>query len=176
MTAVTRVFVALGANLGDPVLQVIDAVEALRQLPEFDVVACSGLYTSSPMGPQDQPDYVNAVCELGCAASLQPLEVLEQLQAVENAAGRQRDADGVNANGHWGPRLLDLDLLLFGQQQISTERLSVPHPGMLERPFVLVPLLEIEPHIEVPGKGYAKDYRDSLASCQLQRIPQSRLL
>lgn len=175
MIGLTRAFIAIGANLGDPVSQVLQAVDALQQLPDIDVAACSALYTSSPMGPQDQPDYVNAVCKLDCASNLAALDLLDLLQAVESAAGRQRDADGVNANGRWGPRLLDLDLLLFGQQQIDSVRLTVPHPGLLERPFVLVPLLEIDPQIEVPGKGRGSDYLQQLPGYELQRLPDSHI-
>lgn len=166
-----RVFVALGANLDDPAQQVSDAFEALQELSGIEVVARSGLYTSTPMGPQDQPDFVNAVCELRCGDTIDALALLDQLQALEAAGGRQRDEQGVNANGHWGPRTLDLDLILFGQQQINEPRLVVPHPGLLERSFVLVPLLEIAPEITVPGKGPAIDYLDTLPAYNLQRLP-----
>lgn len=166
-----RVFVALGANLDDPAQQVRNAFESLQQLCGVELVARSGLYASSPMGPQNQPDFVNAVCELSCSASIDGIALLDQLQALETASGRQRDEQGVNANGRWGPRALDLDLLLFGQQLINKARLTVPHPGLLERCFVLVPLLAIAPDITVPGKGPARDYVDALPDYDLQLLP-----
>ncbi len=172
--AATPVYIAIGANLGNPVQQVMAAVDAMELLPGITVTGCSSLYVSPPMGPQDQPDYTNAVCKLDCSG-MEPLELLDHLQAVESEAGRQRDADGVNAHGRWGPRQLDLDMLLFGQQQVSTARLSVPHPGILERPFVLLPLLEVEPDIQIPGRGYARDYLGMLPAHQLQRVPESAL-
>ena len=167
-----QVFVALGANLGDPAVQIGAAFNGLQQLPRAEVVNRSALYRSAPMGPQDQPDYVNAVCELCCDSNLDPLDLLDQMQALEAASGRERDSQGANKSGHWGPRMLDLDLLLFGQQQISSTRLTVPHPGILERNFVLVPLLEIAPKISIPGKGPAADFLKAQQGPGLQRLPE----
>jgi 2-amino-4-hydroxy-6-hydroxymethyldihydropteridine diphosphokinase len=135
------VYVALGANLGDAQAAVRQAMEALDQLPRSRVTQRSSLYRSAPVtrdttGATPGPDYINAVVALDTA--LAPLDLLDQLQALEQAAGRQRPY--VDA-----PRTLDLDLLLYGDERIDSPRLSVPHPRMRERAFVLVPLSEIAP-------------------------------
>lgn len=166
------VYVALGANLGEPALQVSRAMQQLEQLGDFTLTACSSLYASSPMGPREQPDYVNAVC---CARTrLAPLELLDQLQSLEKESGRIRaQPSDKTGETRWGPRPLDLDLLLYGQQVINVTRLTVPHPGMLQRSFVLVPLLEIAPDLEIPEKGAARDYLSSVEHFDLKRLPDS---
>lgn len=145
MSEVTAARVALGSNLGDPVEQVIAGFEALSALPETRLTARSTLYGSRPMGPADQPDYVNAVGRLD--TTLGAHELLDALQAIENRAGRERSGP------RWGPRTLDLDLLLYGDWQCEDERLTLPHPGIARRPFVLVPLAEIDAALEIPGLG-----------------------
>ncbi|RZQ55261.1 2-amino-4-hydroxy-6-hydroxymethyldihydropteridine diphosphokinase [Pseudidiomarina tainanensis] len=135
-------YIALGANLGDPVQTLKDAILHLSGLPQLQFLRSSSLYSSTPMGPSDQPDYVNAVC---CTETdLAPLELLDLLQTVENQFGRQRIR-------HWGPRTLDLDLLLYDDQVINEPRLCVPHPGMTERDFVLIPLAELAPELNLPN-------------------------
>jgi 2-amino-4-hydroxy-6-hydroxymethyldihydropteridine diphosphokinase len=138
------VFVGLGSNLDDPAGQLQRAIYELAEVPATHLVRCSGFYRSVPMGPQDQPQYINAVVKL--ETSLSPSALLEQLQLIENAHGRKRTL-------RWGARTLDLDLLLYGQQTIDTERLQVPHPGITERNFVLYPLQELVPDLDIPGKG-----------------------
>lgn len=138
------VWIGLGSNLADPVAQLRRAFEALAAIPHTRLVARSALYRNPPMGPQDQPDYVNAVAQL--ATGLEPLALLDALQAIENAHGRRRER-------RWGPRTLDLDLLLWGERVIDHPRLTVPHPGLPERPFVLYPLAEIAPELHIPGHG-----------------------
>ena len=142
----TSAFIGLGSNLDDPEQQVRRACGALGSLPESACISCSSLYRSRPLGPQDQPDFINAVAEL--QTELEPERLLSELQQIETSQGRVR-------SGHrWGPRPLDLDLLLFGEQQIRTARLTVPHPGLTEREFVLYPLLEIAgPGLDIPGHG-----------------------
>jgi 2-amino-4-hydroxy-6-hydroxymethyldihydropteridine pyrophosphokinase len=135
-------YIALGANLGDPVQTLKDAILHLSGLSQLQFLRSSSLYTSTPMGPSDQPDYVNAVCR--AETDLAPLELLDLLQAVENQFGRQRIK-------HWGPRTLDLDLLLYDDQVINEPRLCVPHPGMTERDFVLIPLAELAPELNLPN-------------------------
>ncbi len=135
-------YLGLGSNLADPPAQLRRALAALARLPDSRLQAVSGLYRSPPMGPPDQPDYVNAVARLD--TRLSPLALLDRLQAIERAQGRVR---GI----HWGPRTLDLDLLLHGRARMRTERLVLPHPGLHERPFVLVPLAEIAPRLVLPG-------------------------
>lgn len=137
-----EVFVAIGSNLGNPVAQARQAVAALDRLPESALQQVSQLYGSRPMGPADQPDYVNAVVRLH--TRLSPLALLDQLQKIEREQGRVRKDE------RWGPRTLDLDLLLYGEQVIQHERLIVPHYGMKEREFVLLPLAEIAPALVLP--------------------------
>ena len=147
-------FVALGANLGDPRAQIERAVAALSQLPNSRLIACSPLYGSIPMGPSDQPDYVNGVAWL--ETDLTAHELLDQTQRIELEHGRVRKAE------RWGPRTLDLDLLLFGNQQVADSRLTVPHYGMKERAFVLVPLFDLAPDLQLPCGSWL---RDLVASC-----------
>lgn len=145
MSTAATAWVALGSNLDQPVEQVIAGFEALSALPETRLTGRSTLYGSRPMGPADQPDYVNAVARL--STGLGAHELLDALQAIERRAGRDRGGP------RWGPRVLDLDLLLHGDLQCDDERLTLPHPGIAERPFVVVPLAEIDPALEIPGLG-----------------------
>ncbi len=137
-----RAYIGLGSNLDDPQGQLRRAVEALRSLPESRLTAVSPFYRSRPMGPADQPDYVNAVAMLDTC--LEPLALLDALQAIEQQQGR------VRTGARWGPRTLDLDLLLYGTERIDHPRLSVPHPGMRERSFVLRPLADLAPELVLP--------------------------
>ncbi|WP_416306409.1 2-amino-4-hydroxy-6-hydroxymethyldihydropteridine diphosphokinase [Neptunicella sp. SCSIO 80796] len=137
-----QVFIGIGSNLHDPVKQVKLAIEALSVLSHSQLIQVSALYSSQPMGPQDQPDYINAVAEL--STELTPLALLDALQAIEQSQGRERKAV------RWDARTLDLDILLYANQQIEHERLLVPHYGMAEREFVLYPLAEIAPDLVLP--------------------------
>ncbi|WP_192021571.1 2-amino-4-hydroxy-6-hydroxymethyldihydropteridine diphosphokinase [Shewanella sp. WPAGA9] len=137
----TTVYVALGANLNDPVQQLEDAVLALRTIAENNTVTISPLYRSVPMGDVEQPDYVNGVASFN--TNLTPMALLDALQHIENTQGRVREV-------RWGPRTLDLDLLLYGQECIDTPRLTVPHYGMKQRSFVLIPLADINPQLILP--------------------------
>ena len=138
-----RVFVGLGANLGDATRAVRRAIEALSKLPGTRLVAASSLYRSAPVDAAG-PEYVNAVAEL--QSSLEPSELLLALQALEQESGRERPYRNA-------PRTLDLDLLLVGQQQLSTPELTLPHPRLHERAFVLRPLLELDPALVHPRLG-----------------------
>lgn len=149
-------YIGLGSNLDSPVAQIRSARLVIKALDNVKETAFSSLYASSPMGPQDQPDYVNAV--MAVATNLSPLDLLHELQAIELEHGRVR---GVQ---RWGARTLDLDLLLYGDQQIDTEELTVPHKGIAERAFVLCPLNECNPNLVIPGKGKLSDL---LAQCPL---------
>lgn len=135
-------YVGLGSNLENPIQQVSDALIELNEIAQTRLLKQSQLYRSDPVGPPGQPDYINAVALLETA--LEPLDLLDALQSIENAHQRRRIQ-------HWGPRTLDLDLLLYADQQIDLERLQVPHPHMTEREFVLYPLAEIAPGIELPN-------------------------
>ncbi|MBV2130694.1 2-amino-4-hydroxy-6-hydroxymethyldihydropteridine diphosphokinase [Arsukibacterium indicum] len=136
------VYLGLGANLANPVTQLKNAVTAIQQLAHSQLLAVSSLYGSKPMGPQDQPDYINAVAKI--STRLTPLSLLDALQQIEQQQGRQRKAE------RWGPRSLDLDILLYGNHTINTERLTVPHYGLAQREFVLYPLAEIAPQLILP--------------------------
>jgi len=145
---VSRVFIGLGSNLEEPGEQIRRAFAALAKLEHTQLLQKSALYHSPPMGPQDQPAFINAVAEL--ETRLPPDVLLDALQAIEQAQGRVRDR-------RWGPRTLDLDLLVYGAEEISSPRLVVPHPGLPERSFVLYPLAELAPALEVPGFGTVAD-------------------
>ena len=141
----TRAYIALGANLGDPPAQLKAALHSLRGSPGVEVVATSSFYRTAPLGQPGQPDYCNAVCAVD--TTLQPEALLDLLQGIETAAGRRRDGT------HWGPRLLDLDLLHVEGGVSHTTRLTLPHPELQRRAFVLVPLAEIAPRLSIPGLG-----------------------
>lgn len=135
-------YISIGSNLGNPLAQAKQAIEALKNLENISVLAISSLYGSKPMGPQDQPDYVNGVVKISTA--LTPLQLLDQLQHIEQHSGRVRKDE------RWGPRTLDLDILLIDDLIIDEPRLTVPHYGMHCREFVLYPLFEIEPQLILP--------------------------
>jgi len=137
-----RCYIGLGANLTEPVAQLKRAVAALALLPATQLRQISQFYSSKPMGPQDQPDYVNAVAALDTVLS--PEQLLAALQQIEQQQGRERKAE------RWGPRTLDLDILLYGQQQLDTPQLTIPHYGMKVREFVLYPLAELAPELQLP--------------------------
>lgn len=152
-------YVGLGSNLDQPVDQLLKAYEELKTLPKTKFITGSSLYSSKPVGPQDQPDFVNAAVKLD--TQLSPIELLDALQALEQQHQRVRLR-------HWGPRTLDLDLLLYDQQQIELPRLSVPHPQMHLRGFVLLPLAEIAPDLLIPGKGSITTILSNIAIDDLQ--------
>ncbi|MHB8667203.1 MAG: 2-amino-4-hydroxy-6-hydroxymethyldihydropteridine diphosphokinase [Burkholderiales bacterium] len=151
-------FVALGSNLGDPEVKVRRAIAALGALPRTQLAAVSSLYRSAPVGHADQPDFINAVAQLGTA--LEPQALLAALLGIEKRFGRERSFRNA-------PRTLDLDLLLYDTQCIDAPGLSVPHPRMHQRAFVLAPLLEIAPACVIPGLGPAADW---LARCAGQAV------
>jgi len=142
-------YIGFGSNLGDRQNHLEAALEALGRLPKSELLERSPIYHSAPMGPRDQPDYLNAVAVLH--TSLTPLALLEGLQAVEAARGRERGPV------RWGPRVLDLDLLLYGDRRIDSARLTVPHPGLTERNFVLIPLFDVAPDLVLPDKRRLAD-------------------
>lgn len=138
-------YVALGSNLDDPAAQLQAAVLAMRALPETRVVLVSPFYRSPPMGPQDQPAFVNAVA--GVLTRLAATALLSGLKGIERARGRPADAP------RWGPRLIDLDIIALGRQQLAQPGLTIPHAGASARAFVLKPLADIAPALELPGMG-----------------------
>ena len=138
----TLAYIGLGSNLSDPAKQIALAIKAIKLEVDGEVIATSSVYFSRPMGPQDQPDYTNAV--LALETNLTAIALLDQLQALENAAGR------VRKDNRWGARILDLDILLFGDSIINNERLTIPHYGLKNREFVLIPLAEITHNYILP--------------------------
>jgi 2-amino-4-hydroxy-6-hydroxymethyldihydropteridine diphosphokinase len=160
-----KALIGLGSNLNDPRQQLETALQELSQLPQSELTRYSSLYETAAMGPvtlsgqpaYQQPDYLNAVAEL--ETELGPEVLLDQLQSIEAAHQRLR------GEIQWGPRTLDLDLLLYGDETIGTARLTVPHPGVAERNFVLIPMVEIRPNLKLPdGRSIAE-----LPACHDQR-------
>ncbi len=148
-----QVYIGLGSNLEQPLVQLKQAIRAIARLPHTRVQTDSGYYSSKPMGPQDQPDYLNAVVLI--ETKMAPLVLLAALQSIESQQGRIR-------RQRWGARCIDLDILLYADEQISLPQLQVPHPGLCERDFVFMPLLKINPHVNIPGKGALKKIVDTL--------------
>ena len=155
-------YIGLGSNLEQPLEQIHTAMCALDRIPDTRVLADSGLYLSQPMvppsGPIAQPDYYNAVAKI--ETRLSPDELLVQLHRIEQAQGRERTQ-------RWGPRTIDLDMLMFDDLQIETASLTLPHPGLHEREFVLIPLSNIDDSLEVPGRGMLSEL--------IQRCPRNGL-
>jgi 2-amino-4-hydroxy-6-hydroxymethyldihydropteridine diphosphokinase len=143
-------YVAVGSNLDEPRAQVMAAMERLRALPRSRLEARSRLYRTRPMGPQDQPDFVNAVA--GLLTLLEPRELLEALLEIERSMGRVREL-------RWGPRLIDLDLLWMVGAVIEEPGLTLPHPGVSTRNFVLYPLCDIAPTLDVPNHGRVSELK-----------------
>lgn len=153
-------YVGLGANVEDPEAHITRALTAFQQSSEWTLLAVSSLYRSQPLGPQDQPDFYNAVALLD--TELAPLEALDWLLNQEQQQGRVRLR-------HWGERCLDLDLLLYDAQVIQHERLTIPHPELCHRSFVVVPLLEIAPNLTLPDGRFLRDISPEFDG-QLQRL------
>jgi len=158
-----HVYIGVGSNLGDSIRYVQDAFTALDELEGTRVLKCSSLYSSKPMGPQNQPDFINAVCL--AETSQPPHQLLKQLHGVENDAGRERKEE------RWGARTLDLDILLYGSQTINTADLTIPHAGMAGREFVLVPLFEIAQALVMPD---GKPISHWVAKCSLDGLKRLR--
>ena len=144
-------YIGIGSNLADPRAQVLRAMDRIASISGVRLVLRSGLYGSRPMGPADQPDFVNAVA--GVLTQLAPGALLHEVRAIERAFGRPESRQ------KWGPRILDLDLLVYGRLRSADPELVLPHPGVVERNFVLYPLAEIAPDLEVPGLGRVTDLK-----------------
>ncbi len=148
------VYIGLGSNIEQPYQQIKAAIVALDALPETCVIKDSGYFKSRPMGPEDQPDYVNVVVEIESTISADAL--LQHCQHIEKQQGRVKLR-------RWGERCIDLDILLYADAQIQTENLTVPHPGICLRDFVFLPLLKLNPDVQVPGRGLLSDVTESAA-------------
>ncbi|MCH9696806.1 MAG: 2-amino-4-hydroxy-6-hydroxymethyldihydropteridine diphosphokinase [Gammaproteobacteria bacterium] len=155
------VYVGLGSNLADPVAQVMAAKQALQSFPETELTRFSSLYSSPPMDASDQPDYINAVAEM--RTQLLPKQLLTQLQSLETRQGRVREQ-------RWGSRTLDLDILLYGDQQIHTNDLIVPHYDIARRAFVLMPLFEIAPDLDIPGHGLLSELVNACSGAGIEKL------
>ncbi|MEC7875237.1 MAG: 2-amino-4-hydroxy-6-hydroxymethyldihydropteridine diphosphokinase [Pseudomonadota bacterium] len=144
----TIAFIGLGSNIKLPKQQIKSAIKSIEGIALTQVLKVSSLYKSKPIGPQNQNDYINAVAKID--TDLMPLELLECMQDIENQQGRIRKE-------HWGPRTLDLDILMFGEEIIKDDKLTIPHAEIENRSFVLAPLAEIDPNCLIPEKGMARD-------------------
>jgi 2-amino-4-hydroxy-6-hydroxymethyldihydropteridine diphosphokinase len=162
-------FVALGANLGDPLATVKAALAALRELPQAELVAASSLYRTAPVGLRHQPDFINAVVEM--TTVLPAPTFLAQLFAIEARFGRRRDFATPVPNA---PRTLDLDLLLYGDLVSHDAQLTLPHPRMHQRAFVLAPLAEIAPELHIPGLGSVSKLLTRCTVQRIERLPLAR--
>ena len=163
-----EVYIGLGSNLSLPEKQIQAACSGLAMLPDTVFIKCSSLYQSRPMGPQDQPDYVNAVALI--KTELSPETLLQLTQEIENQQGR------IRMDKRWGPRTLDLDILLYGKQQIKKEHLTIPHSGMKQREFVLYPLLEIAPELNLPSGEKLSDIVQTCPINGLQKMTHAALI
>ena len=157
----TLAYVGLGANLGEPRRQLTEAIIAMSGLPETRLASHSSFYRTAPVGFENQPEFLNAVAALD--TRLAPGALLQGLQGIERRHHRERSFPNA-------PRTLDLDLLLFGEERIARPGLTVPHPRMHERAFVLQPLLELDPDISIPGKGKAGAFLSACASQKVKRV------
>jgi 2-amino-4-hydroxy-6-hydroxymethyldihydropteridine diphosphokinase len=155
----TIAYIALGSNLDDPLEQVCRGIEAVAQLPQTELDRCSSPYRTAPVGVTAQPDFVNAVCRV--FTTLSPEQLMRELLALERRQGR------VRSGSRGGPRRLDLDLLLYGRERRASAELELPHPRLHERAFVLFPLAELDPHLDIPGRGTVGKLA---AACRGQRI------
>lgn len=156
------VFIGLGSNLDKPLSQVKAAIAQIKKHSDLTLINTSGFYASAPMGPQDQPDYINAVVEV--TTNLSAEQLLDVLQQIENQQGRVRKQ-------RWGARTLDLDILLFAKEVIKTDRLTVPHSGIAERNFVLYPLRDlVDENFVIPILGTVKDLLKHCPDTDIKRL------
>ena len=162
MTDNTTVYVGIGSNLSNPMEQVQKAIAKIQNSDLFADVKVSSIYRSEPMAGMKQPDYFNAVISFN--TSLLPHQLLDELQGIENAQGRER------TDVRWSARTLDLDILLIGQLQIDDERLTVPHPGIFDRNFVIFPLAELDPDLSLPDNTHLSYLLTQVSSEGIERI------
>ncbi|MBV6425442.1 MAG: 2-amino-4-hydroxy-6-hydroxymethyldihydropteridine pyrophosphokinase [Steroidobacteraceae bacterium] len=162
MTHWRPAYVGVGSNLGDSARLVVRAIDRLAASPGIASIVRAPLYRTPPFGPVAQPHFVNSVA--GLLTTLDAQALLSLLRAIEIGLGREP------ARVRWGPRTIDLDLLVLGQERITTDGLTLPHPGIGERAFVLLPLAEIAPHLVVPGVGVAGELRQRVATQGIERL------
>ena len=165
MTARARwspAYIGVGSNLQSPARQVETAIGRLAEIRQTRLIRASSMYRSAPFGGIEQPDFVNAVAAV--LTRLEPADLMAALHEIEAASGRERD------DTRWGPRVLDLDLLAYSEYEIATAELTVPHPGIGERNFVLLPLGEIAPDLVIPGLGRVASIPVNLREPSISRI------
>lgn len=155
-------YIGIGSNLSDPREQVLGALVRIAAIDGVRLVRSSRLYRSPPLGPADQPDFVNAAA--GVITVLAPRALLAELHALERAAGRPEKRE------RWGPRVLDLDLLVYGRERSSDPALLLPHPGIVERSFVLYPLAEVAPDLDVPGLGRVAELKRRVSAHSIRLL------
>ena len=153
-------YIGLGSNLEDPRAQVLRAARALDGLAATQLIRLSPLYRSKPFGPVPQPDFINAVA--GVLTQLDPRKLLDELLALERALGRPAEHE------RWGPRIIDLDLLVYSRERLQEPGLTIPHPGIVERNFVLYPLADIAPDLDIPGLGRVTELKGRVTSAGLK--------
>lgn len=159
--SINTVYIGLGSNLSNPVEQLNAALKSIALMPSTQLIKSSSFYGSKPLGPQDQPDFINAVCEV--ETELKANDLLKRLQAIELEQGRIKKR-------HWGERLIDLDILLFGNETIIHKDLVVPHSQIALRDFVLIPLSEIAPGLVIPHKGKVETLISALTDSYLMPL------
>ena len=157
----TIAYIGLGSNMNSPVKQIKSAITSIEEIISTKIIGMSSLYKSKPVGPQNQDDYINAVIKI--ETKLVPYQLLECLHDIEEKHGRIR-------NEHWGPRILDLDSLIFGNEIMVDEKLTIPHPEIENRSFVLAPLIEIDPDCIIPKKGLASDLLATIGKDNIVQI------
>lgn len=162
MSGITNVYVGIGSNLSNPLLQVQTAIAKIQESDLYTDVRVSSIYRSDPMAGMKQPDYINAVISFN--TELTAHELLSHLQRMEDEQGRER------TEVRWSARTLDLDILLFGQQQINDDRLTVPHPGVLDRNFVILPLAELDPDLSLPDNTHMSYLLTQITTQGIERI------
>ena len=155
------IYISMGSNLNYPVAQLKRAIQEIAGLPQTTVTDISSLYYSAPLGPRFQPWYFN--CVIAIESRVKPQRLLQMLHKIEKTHRRKR-------RKRWGPRTLDLDILLFGQQRIRYQRLTVPHPQMIKRAFVLVPLAEITADLTIPNHGKIADIASRISTDNLVKV------
>ena len=160
---VNKVLIGLGGNLEDPRVQVLKAIKTIGHHPDMVLKGQSSLYNSSPQGPADQDDFVNAVILI--ETTLSATQLLRETQAIEHQFGRVKTR-------HWGERIIDLDILFFNKEIISIEapQLTIPHPHALKRDFVLIPAIELAPDWQLPDNSYLKEHQHTYLNHNLKRI------
>jgi 2-amino-4-hydroxy-6-hydroxymethyldihydropteridine diphosphokinase len=160
-------YIGVGSNLDDPHAQLLRAFAKLAELPSTRVVLTSPIYITEPFGPVKQSDFANAV--VGVLTQLEPLALLKGLRALEAAQGRP----GLRERQKWGPRVIDLDVLVYGRERCNDAELIVPHPGIVERNFVLYPLSDIAPDLDIPGLGRVIELKGRVTSVGLRRLSRT---